>query len=337
MAKRKRLAQPNIADMSESAPTSGGRPDFLAQSAATRSRAPAADMVGAASATAALEELSNDIRRAQSEGRMVIRVPLEKIDIDYLVRDRILIDEDDFAALEASIEARGQQTPLDVVSLGGGRYGLISGLRRMTALERLLKRTGEARFSEAYCLVRQPADSPDAYLSMVEENEIRSGLSFYERAAIVSRAAGQGVFPNINAALRALFGTASKSKRSKIGSFVTLFEQLNTTLAHPTEIPERVGLALAKAIEEDNRFVAALAKTLDKEPDRTAARERALLDAALRAAPQKDDMQKRTPSQTEAAPGIFLQAKRGKIVLSGSGVNSDLSTDLEKWLSQRSS
>jgi hypothetical protein len=35
---------------------------------------------------------------------------------------------------------------------------------------------------------------PEAYLAMVEENEIRVGLSFYERARIVARAAEAGVF-----------------------------------------------------------------------------------------------------------------------------------------------
>lgn len=335
MAKRKRLTQPNAVDLPGAGATPEAQTDPPGYARSTRHRAPVADMVGAASAVAALEELSDDMRRARSEGRMVLRVALAKIDAAYLVRDRILLDEEDLAVLETSMASRGQQMPLDVVDLGGDRYGLISGLRRLTALQRLWERTGEARFSEALCLVRQPADSPEAYLAMVEENEIRSGLSFYERAAIVSRSAGQGAFADTRAALRGLFGAASKAKRSKIGSFVTLFEQLDAVLAHPVMIPERLGLALTQALEADATFARRLAHTLEAEPDRTAGRERALLETALRAASQKSAAAKPTTPRMETAPGVFLETKGSKVILSGPGVDADLRSALAEWLSDR--
>ena len=45
----------------------------------------------------------------------------------------------------------------------------------------------------------------DAYVAMVEENEIRVGLSFYERARIAAKSVEAGVYPDDRAALRALF------------------------------------------------------------------------------------------------------------------------------------
>ena len=50
---------------------------------------------------------------------------------------------------------------------------------------------------------------------MVEENEIRVGLSYYERARIVAKAVAQGVFETEKQALQRLFHTASRPKRSK--------------------------------------------------------------------------------------------------------------------------
>ena len=331
MAKRKRLIQPSAVDLPHSPASSDPAP----YAGSPRHRAPVADMVGAASAVAALEELSDDMRRARSEGRMVLRVALDKIDIGYLVRDRILLDEEELGVLEASMEVRGQQTPLDVVDLGGERYGLISGLRRLTALQRLQGRTGEARFAEALCLVRQPADSPQAYLAMVEENEIRSGLSFYERAAIVSKATGQGAFPDTRAALRGLFGSVSKAKRSKIGSFIAIFEKLDTALAHPVMIPERLGLALSQAIEADPAFAPALTRSLKAEPDRDVARERAIIEGALQAATRGEATPKPAPERTEAAPGVFLEAKAGRVVLRGPGVDAKLRDAIAEWLAER--
>ena len=100
------------------------------------------------------------------------------------MRDRIAVAPDDLAALTESLRARGQQTPIEVVDLGGGQYGLISGWRRISALRALLDETGEAQFATVLALLRQPADASAAYVAMVEENEIRIGLSYYERARL---------------------------------------------------------------------------------------------------------------------------------------------------------
>ncbi|MFU8836620.1 MAG: ParB/RepB/Spo0J family partition protein, partial [Roseovarius sp.] len=191
--------------------------------------APIARVAGEASLTAAFEEVSRELSTARNEGRLVQRLPLERIEATWLMRDRThpgTGNDPDFAALLDSLRRNGQRTPIEVVDLGQGRFGLISGWRRLTALTRLRDETGEARFDTVLALLRQPASSEEAYVAMVEENEIRLGLSYYERARIAARAVEAGVFPSTRVALQSLFASASRAKRSKIGSFLTLYHAL---------------------------------------------------------------------------------------------------------------
>jgi ParB family chromosome partitioning protein len=113
-----------------------------------------------------------------------------------------------------------------------------------------LREIGE---TEVLALMRRPETSADAYLAMVEENEIRAGMSFYERARLAAEAAKLGIYPDPAAAIAALFTSASPAKRSKIGSFVRVHEALGDALRYPTAIPERLGLALAAALDRDER------------------------------------------------------------------------------------
>lgn len=78
------------------------------------------------------------------------------------------------ASLKASIRSCDQQMPIEVVALGNGRYGLISGARRLAALSALHAETGEARFATVKALLRPIKAAPKSYLAMVEENEIRA-------------------------------------------------------------------------------------------------------------------------------------------------------------------
>jgi ParB family chromosome partitioning protein len=51
-------------------------------------------------------------------------------------------------------------------------------------------------------LIRRPETSADAYLAMVEENEIRAGISFYERARLAAEAAKLGSIPTLRRPFR---------------------------------------------------------------------------------------------------------------------------------------
>ena len=132
---------------------------------------------------------------------------------------------------------------------GSRRFGLISGWRRLTALRALHMETGEARFAKVLALLRSPGDRADAYIAMVEENEIRAGLSHYERARVAARAAGQGAFGSPEAAVDALFASGSRARRSKIRAFLRIHEALDDVLGFPTALPERLGLKLADALK----------------------------------------------------------------------------------------
>ncbi|MBM1222468.1 ParB N-terminal domain-containing protein [Ponticoccus sp. SC2-23] len=272
MAKRKRLGPPRLDAGGDPA---GDRPGLgMFPDAGPAHRAPIADVAGDAASQAALSELSETLRSARAEGRMILRLPLDQIDESYLVRDRVVLDDEEMQTLTESLERRGQQTPVEVAELGEGRWGLISGWRRLTALRQLAEtgRTGPdgAVFDTVLAIVRHPEDAGDAYLSMVEENEIRVGLSYYERARIVVRAADRGVFPSDRVALAELFHAASRPRRSKIGSFVRIVRALDDDLRFPAQMTERAGLALASVLQTDPSRAVVLAERLRERPPRTA-------------------------------------------------------------------
>ncbi len=283
MAKRQRLAParnlPVTENGSERLPASDVFADFPAAADGPARRAPIADVAGDAAERAALAELAETLRSARTEGRMIQRLPLEAVDEGYLVRDRMAADEEEMKALCDSLRARGQQMAIEVADLGDGRWGLISGWRRLSALRRL-NAAGEGPDS-VLALARAPQEAADAYLAMVEENEIRVGLSYYERARIVARAVDKGVFRTDRAALAALFQAASRPKRSKIGSFVRIVRALDPVLRFPTSLTERSGLALAAALETDAELAARLSAALDESAPATVEDETAIIAAAV--------------------------------------------------------
>lgn len=314
MAKRKRLEIPEDA-FSAGSETKSAFP-------APPPRAPIASVAGDTAARAALDEISAELATAEREGRLVKRVPIDRIDTEHMARDRMVLDEAEMMALIDSLRERGQQHPVEVVTLDGGRYGLISGLRRIEAL-RLL---GE---QHVLAVVRRPESSQDAYVAMIEENEIRVGLSFYERANIVAMAVEIGLFPTASEAVKALFARAPAPKRSKILNFVLVRDRIGAVLRFPYEIPEKLGLALASAIEADPRFTRRVVEALDAAKPADAQAERRVLDAVLK-----------TPAPGAAtaervAPGIVLKAGRRRAVLEGKGVDAALLDDLRAWLAAR--
>jgi ParB/RepB/Spo0J family partition protein len=337
---------------------------------ALAARAPIAAVSGGAAAEAALAEVTREVDAARAQGRLAQALPLEAIETDHVVRDRLAPDagpdDEEMTALIESIRARGQQTPIEVVDLGGGRYGLISGWRRLTALQRLRAETGG--FAMVLAVLRAPETAAAAYVAMVEENEIRVGLSYYERARIAARAVEQGVYPDSRAALRGLFSTASRAKRSKIGAFLPIVAALGGVLAFPAALPERLGLALSRRLEAEPAFAATLAARLAAARPATPAAEQTALRAALAADGKgvngqgMDGRSAAAPAagpradaeadmEAGAEPGIEgagraapappvrmetrLEAGPGEIVLRGPGVTPAFARALADWLEAR--
>ena len=308
----------------------------------TRTRAPIAAAAGDAAAGAALAEVAGALEAARAEGRLAQPLPLDAVVDDHLERDRYAATADEIStepdeemtSLMESISARGQQVPIEVVALGDGRFGLISGWRRLTALRTLHAKSGEERFASILAVLRQPETAAAAYVSMVEENEIRQGLSHYERARIAVMAVSRGAFPDIRDALRGLYATASRPKRSKIGTFVSIVTALDSSLRFPTALPERLGLRLSKALDEDPGLATRLSTALDRARPETAEAEQAVIRKVLSdgagegAAP---------PAQERAREEIRLSAKPGRLTLTGPGVTEDLRAELAAWLERRQS
>ena len=337
MAKRKRLT-PAQSDYLQPIPA-----DLETKSAGSTglsSPAPIAQVAGEAAATAALQDLAGEVKRARDDGRMILLLPLDQVDAGYLVRDRMIADEEELFVLASSIEARGQQTPVEVVKLGEDRYGLISGWRRLTALRQLHERTGQARFATIQALIRRPDGASDAYIAMVEENEIRVGLSYYERARVAAKAVEQGVYATEKQALLTLFNSASRAKRSKIRSFLEIYRAADDLLRFPMAIAERLGLTLAKALQAHPGRIADLRVALQKAKPTTAEEEIACLESVLKQGQRKSQnpglethVDPRPSNDTEqAAPGIEMTSGKGNVTLSGPGVTEEFRSRLLEWL-----
>lgn len=301
----------------------------------TPRRAPIADVAGQASAVAALEKVAAEMHAARSEGRMAIKIPLEDIAGDYLSRDRIALDEDEMEVLTASLRSRGQQTPIEVVEIEGGTYGLISGFRRLQAL-RALASGGEGP-AYALAFVRNPAEASDAYTAMVEENEIRVGLTFFERAHIVRKSVSAGVFASEAEALKELFASASRAKRSKIKSFMPVVDQLGSALTYPNAVTERLGLALAPRLGAEDGFASRLRDRLRKAAPKTVEDETKLLTKALQDKKQgapaaKQSQETGLGSQDVSAKSVEVSFKPGELRLSGPGVTPALAAQIRALL-----
>jgi len=347
MAKRKRLGGP--------------LQDYLGTPQGSAASAPIARVAGDAAASAAFDEVSRELSEAREEGRLVLRLPLDSVEAAWMTRDRAhpgTGDDPDFAALLDSLRRNGQRSPIEVVEIAPGRYGLLSGWRRLTALRQLRDEDGEGAAATVLAFPRRPESAQAAYLAMVEENEIRLGLSYYERARIAARAVEAGVFATPKAALQGLFASASRARRSKIGSFLAIYRVLGDEIRFPQAMTERLGLALAKVLDADPGAGARLRARLRAACPETAEDEQGVLAGFLEAetapsettAPPPSEppppappgpgapIPPRRPGETirettrEIRAGVFLTERPGGLRLSGPAVDDDFRAKLEAWL-----
>ena len=218
-------------------------------------------------------------RQAEAEGRVLRNLSIERIRVDHIIRDRATLDPEAMEELIASVRAGGVRMPVEVTPMPNGTFGLISGYRRVCAVRAL---RGEGWPDTVPAIVRDEAGRGESYARMVEENEVRSQITPYERGRIAVVAAGQGAFEDTASAVEAIFASASKAKRSKVRSFAAVHEELGDLLRHAPGLSERNGLRLAAALR--GGFVAKLRAALEGGGAGDAQGEWALLEPVVREA-----------------------------------------------------
>ncbi|MFN3273214.1 MAG: ParB/RepB/Spo0J family partition protein [Paracoccus sp. (in: a-proteobacteria)] len=284
MVKRRRLEAPSNEDLSRiEAQFRSETPDRvlpvrgiapIAQVAADSASHAQADGTDARAARARAEADAARFHAAQEQGLLLTEIPLEQIDADAMIRDRMTMGEDEMLELRQSIAAHGLRLPVEVFELDqtgrdGQRYGLLSGYRRLLATRGLLELTEADKYRTIRAIIRPRSDSANAFVSMIEENEVREELSHFERGRIAVIAANHGAFANTEDAVDKLFSSGSKAKRSKIRSFALIFEELGDMLHFPEKLTERRGLQLATALRQgaEGRLRLALSQAAPADAD----------------------------------------------------------------------
>lgn len=264
MAKRRKLEAPSVEELNrleeefrvEPARDALGQTGDIAPIAKVAAEAAALASPASAEARATqakLERDADDLRQAKAHGLIMVELSIADIDADAMIRDRSSLSDAEMIELRQSIAAHGLRLPIEVYeqsqpATGGTRFALISGYRRLLAVRGLHSLTGDAKYQTIKTIVRPSQAADDAIVAMVEENEIRSELSQYERGRIAVISAQNGTFVNSEEAVNRLFANGSKAKRSKVRSFALIFEELGDMLSFPEALSEKRGLRLAQAL-----------------------------------------------------------------------------------------
>ena len=327
MAKRKRLEAPSAEALSalEQSLSPGRSPRNpgvsappIAQVAAEAAQAAQVASPEDRAAQAKIAAEAERLRAAEAQGLLITEVPLSQIKVDFMTRDRMDLDPGAMAELVQSIRKSGMRLPIEIC-MNGDTYGLISGFRRLTAVAQIAEDDGDpAPLIRA--LIRPAADRAEGLVAMVEENEVRSDLTPYERGRIAVIATREGAFDSLESAVNALYGAASKAKRSKIRSFARVYEELGEVLSFGPQLKERDGLTLASALKDGHGAV--LRTALDGSGARSADEEMRVMMGALKG-PQAPK-----PAATEHIKGISLGHKANgtahQISLKGEGLDATL-------------
>ncbi|SLN39296.1 ParB/RepB/Spo0J family partition protein [Ruegeria meonggei] len=314
MAKRRRLTAPDTSELEQLEAGFAAKPS-ISPFETKSSPPPIAQVAGEAAALNGMAGVTDRLalaqdqgdaarwRDAQDAGLVAEMLSLDQIDADFIRRDRMVEDVEAMDELLESLRVHGLRTPIEVTREGEG-FGLISGFRRLEAFRKLAET--DPRFAEIPAFIREAGSGQDAYVSMVEENELRANLSPYERGRIAVLAAGQGVFASTEAAVDVLFAAASKAKRSKVRSFAVVHEALGDLLQHPVALSEKAGLKIASALREGAQ--AELRQALAGAGALDAKTEWGLLEAALKtnSAPGKDKARGGRPQQVQRLTPVPL-------------------------------
>jgi ParB family chromosome partitioning protein len=173
----------------------------------------------------------------------ILPLPLTQIDASALPRDRACLDPEALNELATSIATSGLRQPIEVWAYpdpsGPHRYGLISGLRRLTAHQQLAERRGNGDFTTIPAFIRTPASIPAAMAAMVAENEVRAEITPWEKGKTLIVATQAGIFDTVEAACATLHPTATRQKRARLRAFAEVVEELDGSIATPEALTTR--------------------------------------------------------------------------------------------------
>lgn len=179
-------------------------------------------------------------------------LPIAEIDPHAILRDRVSLDPHALDQLKVSIAAEGLRLPVEVWQLSsprpnpqGGpdhRFGLISGLRRLTACRSLGHDTIAA-------LLRTPASIAEAMSAMVSENENREAISPWEKGSLILNAIEEGHFDTPDAAISALYPTSGRMARLRIRNCALVVGDLDGRLTDPHGLTTRQMDSLAAVLQ----------------------------------------------------------------------------------------
>ncbi|MBY4894431.1 ParB N-terminal domain-containing protein [Rhodobacteraceae bacterium N5(2021)] len=195
-------------------------------------------------------------------------IALTDIDADALPRDRISLAPSALAELQASIASLGLTHPIEVWAKHDPlpdtpRHGLISGLRRLTAVRALGHTTIPA-------FIRDPSDIAEAMTRMVTENEIRAAISPWEKGRLVTESVAEGLFPTLDAATDSLYRTLDRHRRARIRAMADVVAEIGDhLLTAPEALSQNQITRIAFALRADlgPLITTALRTSKQKSPD----------------------------------------------------------------------
>ncbi|QIE57555.1 ParB N-terminal domain-containing protein [Pikeienuella piscinae] len=242
-------------------------------------------------------------------------IPLDEIDPNSLVRDRIAIDEAAMEELVRSIAAEGLRAPVEVFTLAAPRppqrYGLVSGFRRLAAFRQLQTRTENPEFDAIPAWLREAESDAELHMRMVAENDIRRDITPWEKSRIAVQAAAYGHFSNTEDAVTRLYPAAAPMKRSRIRAIVHAVEALDGFLAEPWRLSERQCLRIAAAACRED-YTECMQTALEESDSKSFESHWRLLEPILVEAetpPRRGD-----PAPSPGRPRRTLRPKQGLVI-----------------------
>jgi len=241
---------------------------------------------------------------------LVVEVPLDMIEPGkYQPRK----DLGDIPALAATIASQGLKNPVILRPIAGGKYELIAGERRWTAMKSLPGKTVIPAF------IRNLTDEQAAIDSLLENNA-RDDLSDYEYFAALHALQVQG-FVKSDAEIRQKIGLP-KSTMSRLMSFRSLPEPVRELLdKKPRTVGSKAAAALAHAKFSSHPEI--VIEAVQRRFDNDAISEAAMVswaESALRGAPVVAE-----PRMVRFGDelALFKVNKEGILFLRPTGIDND--------------